>query len=78
MLRKVLKAKIHRATVTRSDLHYEGSISIDQALMEAAELLPYEAVHEQQAEFAPYNPAMVREPLLVDLKSKRFSCRGLG
>lgn len=44
MLRKVLKAKIHRATVTRSDLLYEGSISIDQALMEAAELLPYEAV----------------------------------
>lgn len=45
MLRKLFKAKIHRATVTRSDLHYEGSISIDEALMEAAELLPYEAVH---------------------------------
>src|SRR5262249_53561316 len=45
MLRKLLKAKIHRATVTRADLQYEGSISIDQILMEAAELLPYEAVH---------------------------------
>ena|SRR5215475_3925271 len=44
MLRKLLKAKIHRATVTRADLHYEGSISIDQALMKAADLLPYEAV----------------------------------
>jgi aspartate 1-decarboxylase len=44
MLRKLLKAKIHRATVTRADLHYEGSISIDQALMKAADLLSYEAV----------------------------------
>lgn len=44
MLRKMLKSKIHRATVTRTDLDYEGSITIDAALMEAAGLLPYEAV----------------------------------
>jgi aspartate 1-decarboxylase len=44
MLLKTLKSKIHRATVTTSDLHYEGSISIDAALIQAAGLLPYEAV----------------------------------
>ena len=44
MFRKVLKSKIHRATVTRSDLNYEGSICIDEILVEAAGLLPYEAV----------------------------------
>ena len=41
----MLKCKIHRATVTRSDLDYEGSIEIDSALMEAAGLLPFELVH---------------------------------
>lgn len=45
MLVELLKAKIHRATVTRSDMHYEGSIAIDELLLEAADLLPYEAVH---------------------------------
>ncbi len=41
----MLKSKIHRATVTRADLHYEGSISIDSSLLEAADILPYEMVH---------------------------------
>jgi aspartate 1-decarboxylase len=45
MLVQLLKAKIHRATVTRSDLHYEGSIGIDELLMDAAGIVPYEAVH---------------------------------
>ncbi len=44
MLRSMLKSKIHRATVTESDLHYEGSITIDTSLMEAAGMLPYEQV----------------------------------
>ncbi len=44
MKRKMLKSKIHRATVTGADLHYEGSITIDQDLLEAADILPYEAV----------------------------------
>jgi len=44
MMRKVLKSKIHRAVVTRSDLNYEGSIAVDEALIEEAGLLPYEAV----------------------------------
>jgi len=44
-MRTMLKSKIHRATVTRANLHYEGSITIDRELMEAADLLPYEQVH---------------------------------
>ena len=44
-MRTVLKSKIHRATVTQADLHYEGSITIDPTLMDAADILPYEQVH---------------------------------
>ncbi len=44
MHRKMLKSKIHRATVTGADLHYEGSITIDKDLLEAADIIPYEAV----------------------------------
>lgn len=44
MNRKMLKSKIHRATVTGADLHYEGSVTIDQELMAAADIIPYEAV----------------------------------
>lgn len=42
---KMLKCKIHRASVTRADLNYEGSISIDTALMREAGLLPHEAIN---------------------------------
>lgn len=44
MMITVLKSKIHRATVTDADLRYEGSISIDPALCDAAALRPYEKV----------------------------------
>jgi aspartate 1-decarboxylase len=44
MIRKMLKSKIHRATVTQADLHYVGSISIDRDLMDAADLLEGEQV----------------------------------
>jgi len=44
MFVKILKSKLHRATVTETKLHYPGSISIDSALMEAAGILPYESV----------------------------------
>ncbi len=40
----LLKAKIHRATVTEADLNYEGSISVDEELLEAAGIVPYEKV----------------------------------
>ena len=45
MILNLLKSKIHRATVTEADLHYIGSITIDEDLMEAANLHEYEKVH---------------------------------
>lgn len=42
---EVLKSKIHRATVTEADINYVGSITIDEALMDAANLIEYEKVH---------------------------------
>lgn len=44
MERIMFKSKIHRATITQAELHYEGSLTIDTDLMEAADLLPYEKV----------------------------------
>ncbi|MEZ0329599.1 MAG: aspartate 1-decarboxylase [Dissulfuribacterales bacterium] len=44
MLRSMLKSKIHRATVTQTALHYEGSLSLDKDLIEAAQLLPFEQI----------------------------------
>lgn len=41
----LMKAKIHRATVTQADLEYEGSITVDQVLLQEAGILPYEQVH---------------------------------
>jgi aspartate 1-decarboxylase len=45
MLRVMMKSKIHRASVTQADLHYEGSLTISAELMQAANILPYEMVH---------------------------------
>ena len=45
MQRVMLKSKIHRATVTDSDLHYVGSISVDPELLEAADIREHEQVH---------------------------------
>ncbi len=45
MQRTMLSSKIHRATVTQSDLNYVGSISIDTALLEEAQIYPNEQVH---------------------------------
>jgi aspartate 1-decarboxylase len=44
-MRVMLKSKIHRARVTDANVDYEGSITIDRKLMEAADILPYEQVH---------------------------------
>src|SRR6059058_1586260 len=43
-MRTMMKSKIHRATVTQADLHYVGSVTLDAALMEAADLLDGEQV----------------------------------
>lgn len=45
MMRLMLLGKIHRATVTQCDIDYEGSITIDRDLLDAAGILPYEQVH---------------------------------
>lgn len=44
-MRVMLRSKIHRARVTDANIDYEGSITIDRNLMEAADILPYEQVH---------------------------------
>ena len=44
MMRWMCKSKIHRATVTEANLAYEGSITVDPGLLEAADIVPYEMV----------------------------------
>ena len=44
-MRTMLKGKIHRAHVTGADVNYEGSITLDPVLMEAADIIPFEQVH---------------------------------
>ncbi len=44
MKRDMLRAKVHRITVTERDVQYEGSLTLDKALMEAADMLPYERI----------------------------------
>lgn len=44
-MREMFRAKIHRAVITHADLDYEGSLTIDEDLMEAADILEHEAVH---------------------------------
>ena len=57
-MRIMLKSKIHRATVTETNIGYEGSITIDTRLLEAADILPYEQVQvlniNNGARFATY------------------------
>lgn len=45
MRRSMFKSKIHRATVTDANLHYEGSLTIDADLLDAADIVPFEEIH---------------------------------
>ena len=45
MRKQMFLSKIHRATITHADLEYEGSVTIDTDLMDAADILEHEAVH---------------------------------
>lgn len=45
MRRQVFKSKLHRATVTQADVEYEGSVTIDEDLLDAADIREFEAVH---------------------------------
>jgi aspartate 1-decarboxylase len=64
MRRTMLKSKIHRATVTGSDLDYVGSITVDPDLLEAADILEHEQVHvvdvDNGARFETYTIAGAR------------------
>lgn len=44
MRRHLMKSKIHRATITSSDLHYEGSLTVDEDLLDAADLVEFEEI----------------------------------
>ena len=44
MLLTLCRSKLHRATITQAELHYEGSLTVDAALMEAAGILPFERI----------------------------------
>ena len=44
-MRSMLKSKIHRVRVTNNNIDYEGSVSIDTQLLQAADILPFEQVH---------------------------------
>lgn len=64
MRRTMLKSKIHRATITGSDLNYVGSITIDPDLLDAADILEHEQVHvvdvDNGSRFETYTIAGVR------------------
>ncbi|MBA4062315.1 MAG: aspartate 1-decarboxylase [Isosphaera sp.] len=45
MRRHMMKSKLHRATVTEANLHYEGSLTVDADLLAAADILPHEQIH---------------------------------
>lgn len=45
MFREFLKAKIHQATITQSNLHYSGSLTIDEEILEKSGILPNERIH---------------------------------
>ena len=44
-MRQFLRSKIHRATITQTDLHYEGSLTLDRDLMDAARIADHEVIH---------------------------------
>jgi aspartate 1-decarboxylase len=70
-MREMLRGKIHRARVTEANVHYEGSITIDEALLEAADILPYENVQvvdiDNGARFETYTMAGRRDSGVVCL-----------
>ncbi len=81
-MRTMMKSKIHRARVTDLNIDYEGSITIDRNLMQAADILPYEQVHilniNNGARFSTY--AIEGEPgsgqICLNGASARLVCKG--
>ena len=79
-MRVMLKSKIHRAHVTDSNVNYEGSITIDRKLMEAADILPYEQVDvvnvNNGARFTTYAIEGERGEICVNGAAARLALRG--
>ncbi|MFH1031522.1 MAG: aspartate 1-decarboxylase [Chloroflexota bacterium] len=76
----MLKGKIHRARVTDANIDYEGSITIDRKLMEAADILPYEQVHvlnvNNGARFTTYAIQGEKGEICVNGAAARLAVKG--
>jgi aspartate 1-decarboxylase len=79
LMRIMLKSKIHRARVTDSDIDYEGSITIDRELLEAADILPYERVEVlniNNARFSTYAIEGEKGEICVNGAAARLAMKG--
>lgn len=79
-MRTMLKGKIHRARVTDANVNYEGSITIDRKLMEAADILPYEQVDvvnvNNGARFTTYAIEGERGEICINGAAARLAVKG--
>jgi len=79
-MRTMLKGKIHRARVTDANINYEGSITIDRRLMEAADILPYEQVDvvnvNNGARFTTYAIEGEKGEICINGAAARLAVRG--
>lgn len=79
-MRMMLKSKVHRARVTDANINYEGSITIDRRLMEAADILPYEQVDvvnvNNGARFTTYAIAGEKGEICLNGAAARLAVRG--
>ena len=79
-MRAMLKSKIHRARVTDANIDYEGSITIDKELMDAADILPYERVEvlniNNGARFTTYAIEGEKGEICLNGAAARLAVRG--
>ena len=79
-MRVMLKSKIHRARVTDANIDYEGSVTIDKKLMEAADILPYEQVEvliiNNGARFTTYAIEGEKGELCLNGAAARLAVKG--
>ena len=79
---EMLKGKIHRATVVQAELHYVGSITVDQTLLEAAGILEYEKVQivdiDNGSRFETYTIAGERGSGMICLNGAAARCVSVG
>ena len=79
-MRTMLKSKIHRARVTDANIDYEGSITIDKELMDAADILPYERVDvlniNNGARFSTYAIVGERGEICLNGAAARLAVKG--